>query len=130
MPIPNYKDIIDLLKKGLTVEAQEKIMALREAAMEFQEENLALKVEVAALKIQSQEKDDFEEFRGNLYYEHNVYWSMDDADQPIHAYCPTCVDSKRLKMKLASKFENGHGMVWQCNQCKFQVALTSPPKDS
>ena len=40
--IPKYKDIIDLVKKGSTIEAQEKIMQLREAAMELKEENLTL----------------------------------------------------------------------------------------
>ena len=28
--IPNYKDIVELIKKGATVEAQEKIMELRD----------------------------------------------------------------------------------------------------
>jgi hypothetical protein len=43
MVIPNYQDIIDLLKNGLTLEAREKILELREAALRLQEENLLLK---------------------------------------------------------------------------------------
>jgi len=34
MPLPRYKDIVDLLKQGKTAEAQEQILALREAALE------------------------------------------------------------------------------------------------
>ena len=40
MGIPNYQDIIALLGNGLTIEAREKIVELREAALV--EENLAL----------------------------------------------------------------------------------------
>jgi hypothetical protein len=34
--LPRYKDIVDLLKKGSTMEAQEQIMSLREGALELQ----------------------------------------------------------------------------------------------
>lgn len=47
MVIPHYQDIVDLLRKGLTIEAREKILELREAALRLQEENLALKAESA-----------------------------------------------------------------------------------
>lgn len=33
--LPKYKDITELIKKGATVEALEKIMELREAALEL-----------------------------------------------------------------------------------------------
>ena len=33
MEIPNYRDIIELLQKGLMLEAREKILELREAAL-------------------------------------------------------------------------------------------------
>ena len=45
LPIPSYKEIADLFKKGATLEAQEKIMELREAALACREENISLKVE-------------------------------------------------------------------------------------
>ena len=37
--IPSYKDIVDLIKKGATLEAQERVMELREAAISLQDEN-------------------------------------------------------------------------------------------
>jgi hypothetical protein len=34
MPLlPNYKDIVELIRKGSTIEAQEEILELRKAAM-------------------------------------------------------------------------------------------------
>ncbi len=38
MALPRYKEIVELVKKGATLEAQEKIIELREAALELQEE--------------------------------------------------------------------------------------------
>jgi len=34
MLLPRYKDIVDLIKQGNIAEAQEQILALREAALE------------------------------------------------------------------------------------------------
>jgi len=34
--IPKYKDIVDFMKEGATVEAQEKMMESREGALELQ----------------------------------------------------------------------------------------------
>ena len=48
--LPNYKDIVDLIKKGSTIEAQEKIMELREGALGLQEENLELKAKIKDLE--------------------------------------------------------------------------------
>ena len=50
MTLPNYQDIVALIKKGATIEAQEQIMQLREAALELQNENLSLKSTVKELK--------------------------------------------------------------------------------
>jgi len=61
MALPKYKEIVDLLKKGATLEAQEKIMELRESAFELQEHNLELKEEIRSLK---QELSEIKECRG------------------------------------------------------------------
>lgn len=61
MALPKYKDIMELIKKGATLEAQEKIIELRETAFELQEENLELKEEIRSLK---KELSQIKEFRG------------------------------------------------------------------
>jgi len=45
-----FQDIIKLVKAGATIEAQGKIIELREGMMNIQEENLALRTEVQSLK--------------------------------------------------------------------------------
>ena len=52
MPLPGYKEIVELIKTGATIEAQEKIMALRQAALELQEENVGLRSQLLELQAQ------------------------------------------------------------------------------
>ena len=54
MGIPNYQDLIALLRNGLTIEAREKIVELREAALSLQEENLALKEKLKQVENDSE----------------------------------------------------------------------------
>jgi len=50
MALPSVKDIVDLVKTGATIEAQEKIMELRRAALDLQEENLSLRQRISDLE--------------------------------------------------------------------------------
>lgn len=61
MALPRYKEIVELIKKGSTLEAQEQIMELREAALELQEENIELKELVKELEesVSKERKHDF-----------------------------------------------------------------------
>lgn len=52
MALPSYKEILELIKTGATIEAQEKIMELRQAALALQEENIELRNQVIALQEQ------------------------------------------------------------------------------
>ncbi len=52
MAIPNVKEIFELIKKGATLEAQQKISELKETVISLQEENLELKKENLSLKQQ------------------------------------------------------------------------------
>jgi len=56
--LPKYKDIVDLIKKGSTIEAQEKIMELREAALTLQEETLELKAKIKELEEKLNKKEE------------------------------------------------------------------------
>ena len=104
MAIPNYKDIVDLLKKGATIEAQEKILELREGAMQIQEENLELKSQLQALKEALHKKE-------QLKFDGDVYWLEDDQtkDGP---FCSKCFDNKDTLVRL---HEDGPG--WFCYTC-------------
>jgi ribosomal protein L37E len=52
MGLPSYKDIVELVKTGATIEAQERIMELRQAALDLQEENMRLRNRVSELEKQ------------------------------------------------------------------------------
>jgi len=106
MAIPSYTDIKDLVKKGLTIEAQEKIMELREAAITLQEENIALKERVKALEAAAK-------LRAEMIWEKPYYWRMqnDEKDGP---YCQACYDKEQ---RLARLQDRRRGM-WGCSVCK------------
>jgi len=105
MSIPNYKDIMDLLKKGLTIEAQEKIMELREAAIELQEDNLKLREKVSQLEAQIKRSKD-------LRLENESYRLEND---PV-PFCQVCYDNDKKLIHLldAKQF----GREWKCPICK------------
>ncbi|WP_394182680.1 hypothetical protein [Marinomonas posidonica] len=104
--IPKYKDISDLLDKGATVEALERIMELREATLELQEENLDLKVKVKKLE------EDLEE-KAKLTYEAPFYW-MIDGGKKDGPFCQQCHDSDKKNIRL----QNYRDGWWNCATCK------------
>lgn len=55
MALPSYKDILELLKAGATIEAQEKIMELRQAALSIQEDNIGLRNRILQLEARVKE---------------------------------------------------------------------------
>lgn len=104
MKLPTYKDIFELIKKGATVEAQEKIMELREIAIELQEENFALKDHIRTLEEELKLKQ-------QLKFEKTVYWLIDgqDKDGP---FCQRCYDVEKKLVRLQN-----YGSSWFCVAC-------------
>lgn len=125
--IPNYKDIVDLIKKGATVEAQEKIMELREGALELQEENFSLKNQLKILE------DKFR-VRENLEFSGSVYWLYEENDagdftNETGPYCQHCYDDEtkliRLQQVSINDYDTETGAVtksgkhyYTCFKCK------------
>jgi hypothetical protein len=104
--LPTYKDIQELLKKGLTLEAQEKIMELREAALQLQEEKFALEQRLRDLEQAMV-------IRGELVREGNVYFRVREGGQKDGPYCLTCWDGDR---KLINVMKFAHGQML-CGRC-------------
>jgi hypothetical protein len=99
LPSFNVKDVGELMKKGATVEAQEKIIELRQAALEFQEENLRLREQVHALQKQLELR--------NLAWDGRLYWlelpdpSDASTEDPTNGpFCPHCVDTGGKRVRL------------------------------
>jgi hypothetical protein len=107
MALPTYKDILELIKKGATVEAQEKIMELRETALILQEENFALRERIKAL-------EDELKLKQQLKFEKLKYWLIDGQtkDGP---FCQRCWD---VEKKLVRLQQYQHNDVWRCFECK------------
>jgi len=109
MALPNYKEIVELLKKGTTIEAQEKIMELREAALSLQEENINLKNQILEL-LEKVRK--FESFEG----------------EP----CPKC--RKPAWVVESSKPDPKFGRLgvicrgYRCTECGFSESQLVTPK--
>jgi ribosomal protein L37AE/L43A len=103
--LPNYKDIVELIKKGATIEAQEKIMELREGALALQEENVKLKERIAGLELELTKKKD-------VQWDAPFYWAFsgETKDGP---FCQKCYDSDGKLIRL-QKIEEGN---WHCKSC-------------
>ncbi len=110
--IPNYKDIVELIKQGATVEAQEKIMELREAVIELQDENHALKLKVRGLEEELRKRNHIE-FDGSVYWQ----WLEDDsgdANDRDGPYCQRCYDDEQKLIRLQDWGQE----TWFCLKCK------------
>jgi ribosomal protein L37AE/L43A len=117
MALPTYKDIVELVKKGSTLEAQEKILEFT-AALEIQEENLALRDRIKILEAQL-------EIKRALKYEKPYYWVVrgEDKDGP---HCQLCYDKEKHLIRL----QGGKNGTWHCGACKhtFYDSGYQPPE--
>ena len=108
MPIPSVQDIVKLVKAGATIEAQEKIMELRQAMMDSQEENIRLRSEIQGLKEQ-----------------------LNAASQPTLPPCPKC--GKRSYAVEESKPHPHFGHMGAlsrthlCKSCGFTETILVTP---
>lgn len=101
--MPNFKDIVELVKKGSNLEAQEKIMELREYVIEVQEENFKLKTEVEEIRSNA-------ELSSKLTFTRPFYYMQNDETP----YCPKCWENDNKAIHLFEKF----GVRFDCPQCK------------
>ena len=103
--LPNYKEITELIKRGANLEAQEKIIELREGALDLQEENIRLRERVKELESQLQKKS-------NVVWEKPFYWAM-DGEKRDGPFCQKCYDTQEKIVRL-QHIEQGH---WHCKSC-------------
>ena len=104
MAIPKYKDIIALIKSGATIEAQEKIMELRVADLEFQNKNIDLKNRVKELEATLSLRD-------SLIWQKPYYV---DKEKPGEKFCQRCLDADGKSIRL-QELETG---LWRCMKCE------------
>lgn len=114
---PRYKEIIDLIKKGATVEAQEKIMEPREAALELQEKNIELKERIGRLEEEL-------EVKNKLVWERPYYW-MEHEGEKIGPFCQNCYDADKKLVRLQKGNSKGY---WNCYSCDRGYRERGEPK--
>lgn len=102
--LPKYKDLVERVQRDPALEAQENIMQLCEAAIDLQEENMALRRRVRELEGKLASRTD-------LQWDQPYYWLIEGAhrDGP---YCQLCYDREQLLIRLHS--DEG---TWRCPAC-------------
>lgn len=101
-----FKDISDLIKQGMQVEAIEKLLDLREMMADIRDENLALKDRLQALEKSLEDKS-------QLTYEPPFYW-MVDGGKKDGPFCQKCFDADDKRIRLQG---NSSSDRWNCRVC-------------
>jgi len=110
MSIITSKEIIDLVKKGATSEAQEKIMELRAELLFYREENQKLKKEIERLLNEL-------DIKQRLVFRDGVYWLKNDNGSKDGPFCIVCFDDKNRLIRLTSKKAAYLHPWWECQKC-------------
>jgi hypothetical protein len=108
--IQDSKDVYELIKKGATLEAEERMLDLRGQIVDLESENIELKREVQRL-LERLEMEDSMVYR-SPYYMRTVEGGEDGP------FCQRCWDDEKKAIRLQN---DGPG-YWYCNKC--QVAYT------
>lgn len=114
--IPSYKDIVELIKKGATLEAQEKIMALREACIGLEDEVHDLNQKIRVL-------EEALRFKEEIVFRAPFYFCKDDQAP----YCPRCWEKDRLGIHLCPEIGEGPICIRQCPECKAKFKIKNMP---
>ena len=120
--IDNAKDVLELAKKGMTIELQEKIMQLREQAMSLLEENINLRSQVQELEAKLAKRDE-------LMFSDGMYWVKKDGNADPVPFCQTCHDKDGKMVRLQSGAKNQYGHQWNCSVCNggYGTYRPAPP---
>lgn len=91
----------------MTLEAQERIMELREACVELEDENHSLKKKVRSL-------EEALSFKGTLQFRSPFYFQPGDESP----FCPRCWEKERTPIHLAPEYFNGFIIYRNCPECE------------
>jgi len=107
--LPSFSEIAKSLKKGATEEAEKQILKLREAALELQEENLALREQIKKLHEEKSTGVSLELSQG-------VYWQLEDGER-VGPFCPYCYDAHHRLAQLLDGSRYVAKTHWICREC-------------
>lgn len=95
------ESITDLVKKGATLDLQEKIVGLREYIISIKDDNISLREENQGLKLQLEAEQ-------NLDLREGLFWREDDKVP----FCQKCLEGSRKRIHL-QVWADG----WKCFEC-------------
>jgi hypothetical protein len=124
IPLPSYNQIAELIKKGATIEAQERIMELRGAAIDLQGENLRLTEELRDANATIAKLEEKLDERANLRHEPPVYYREGDNIP----FCQVCLErDDKLSHLIVSQGDRG-GVFGECKICgkHFTIKASAP----
>ena len=107
--IETTKIAYELAKKAANNELQEKLMDMREQALELQEENIALKKQIKELgEAMTLSREVLLDERSQTYWLKKA-----DREKPEGPYCTRCWDVNKLLVRL-HKHDTGGGTCLEC----------------
>ena len=107
--LPSFSEIAKSLRKGRTEEAEKQISKLREAALDLQEENLALREEIKKLREERSTGASLELSEG-------VYWRLEDGER-VGPFCRFCYDERHRLARLLDGKRYAAKTHWICRVC-------------
>jgi hypothetical protein len=119
MVLPSFGETYDFVKKGLTLEQQQKLLDLREAYQSLQEKNIQLRDLVQSLEKQLEIKD-------SVDYEAPYYWFINPDGSKDGPFCQCCYDNTKKLIRLQIIVKGS----WHCVVCDnyFKDSSFSPPR--
>jgi len=109
IPLPSFGEIVELIKKGATLEAQEKVMELRTAVLALQEENVSLRSQLLEIREALAKKEE-------LYFDGSVYWA--NSEMKDGPFCQPCHDTKQQQVRMHATNDWVGAPSWHCYSCK------------
>ncbi len=103
----SFRELIELAKKSMTIEAQQQLVELQEAHLATREENVRLREEIAALRV-------FLADKGKIDWEPPFYFKR-DGDTKQGPYCQKCYDADGKLVRL----QTGYAYSGYCLVCKL-----------
>jgi DNA-directed RNA polymerase subunit M/transcription elongation factor TFIIS len=106
-----FASIAELYKKGANLDAEQKLIELREAVLELQTENLEFKEKINKMEKQLSVRD-------SLNYDGRFYWSLPKVGEKEGPYCQLCQDSSEKLIRLQKRTDEHSGNYWyRCLNC-------------
>ncbi len=123
------KGILDIAKTIKNADLLEKTSTLLGNLIEVQVTVIDLQGENETLKSKIEKLKHDLEFSENLHFENNVYWSRDESDNLVQAYCPKCWDDEKKAMKMQKEYDKTWpGTGWQCPKCNTKARFVETKK--